>query len=508
MKIYKILLFSILIISFVLRFYELSTNPPGLYIDEVSIGNNAYDILTTGKDEHGESYPLFFKAFGEYKMPVYVYMTSLSIGLFGKNELAIRLPSALLGSLTILVFYFFVRKLLGLSKEKIEPRIEKIALLSSFLLAIAPWHIHLSRGGFEAVVALFFFMLGFVLFLYFFENKKLLFIGLSIIMFSLSIYTYNSYRIIAPLSVLFLGILYIYIHPKEKKNILGSFILFGVLIFPLLLFSISPEGSQRFSQTSVFNEVEANSILDKLIQYPLAVFRNYLSYFSFHFLFNTGDGIGRHQIHNFGPLFKWQLPFLLAGFFALIKIKEKHAKWIILFLIFVSPLAAAFTLPSPHTLRSLTLVIPFTFLISLGLIYIYERLYKFRKVIFLVFFLAVLYELLIYRHFYYVHYPQVNDRDWGSGYKEMLYKASELGKDFDYVIFDSKFNSLPYYSKFYTGNKNPLMVRSKWKKPKEWRDKKVLYVRPYYGPDAYENIIYEISLPHDKSFIYAQFWSL
>jgi 4-amino-4-deoxy-L-arabinose transferase-like glycosyltransferase len=508
MKIYKILLLAILILSFFLRFYKFDINPPGLYIDEVSIGNNASDILTTGKDEFGESFPLFFKAFGEYKMPVYIYMTSLSISIFGKNEMAIRFPSALLGSLTILIFYFFVRKLLSLNKDSIEPGVEKTALLASFLLAITPWHLHFSRGGFEATIALFFFLSGFVLFLYFFENKKSLIIGLSLLMFSLSVYSYNAYRVIAPISVLFLSFLYIYTFPKEKKTILGSLILFGMLILPLVIFSLSPQGSERFSQTSVFREISANSLGEKIIQFPLAVFRNYLSFFSFNFLFDTGDGIGRHQIHNFGPLFKWQLPFLLIGIFALIKIKEKLVKWIILFLILISPLSAAFAVPSPHTLRSLTLVIPLTFLVSLGLIYLLERIHKFKIFLIIILFLAILYEFLIYSHFYFVHYPKVNDLDWGSGYKEMLYKANDLGNDFDYIIFDKEFKSLRYYSKFYIGNENPKIVGPEWTKPQEWKDKKLLYIRPYYGSYIHKNIIYEVSLPHDKSFIFAQFYSL
>ncbi|HYY94383.1 MAG TPA: hypothetical protein VE713_07680, partial [Pyrinomonadaceae bacterium] len=49
-----------------------STNPPGFYIDESSIAYNAETIARTGADEHGTPWPLFFRAFGDYKNPTYV----------------------------------------------------------------------------------------------------------------------------------------------------------------------------------------------------------------------------------------------------------------------------------------------------------------------------------------------------------------------------------------------------------------------------------------------------
>src|ERR1035437_1701780 len=104
-----ILLFGVILLGAVLRFYNVSNNPPGLYTDEVSIGLNAYDILKTGKDQYGYSYPLAFKSFGDYKMPVYVYLVSLSMVFFGKTEFAVRFPSALAGTLTILVVFLLFK---------------------------------------------------------------------------------------------------------------------------------------------------------------------------------------------------------------------------------------------------------------------------------------------------------------------------------------------------------------------------------------------------------------
>ena len=154
-----LLLCAILLLALFLRFYQITTNPPGLYIDEVSIGLNAYDILTTGKDQYGTPYPLAFQSFGDYKMPVYIYLVSGSIALFGKTELAIRFPSAFFGTLTVLAIFLLMRELLQVDK-KLKPFALPAALGSALLFAILPWHLQFSRGGFEVCVALCFYLFG------------------------------------------------------------------------------------------------------------------------------------------------------------------------------------------------------------------------------------------------------------------------------------------------------------------------------------------------------------
>ena len=136
-KIHIFILLLVFSISFLLRFYKLGEIPSGFYQDESAIGYNAYSIIETGKDEHGQPFPLYFKSFGDYKLPVYIYLTALSIQMFGLNEFAVRFPSALFGFLTVIVFYFFVRKL-----TKNRP----LSIISTAFLATSPWHLHYSRA--------------------------------------------------------------------------------------------------------------------------------------------------------------------------------------------------------------------------------------------------------------------------------------------------------------------------------------------------------------------------
>ena len=145
------LILVILFLAFILRFYHLGQNPLSLNWDETSNAYNAYSILTTGRDEWGVTLPLAMRSFNDYKAPLNIYMIVPSIKLLGKTEAAVRLPTAVFGALTALVWMVWVRRL-GIGRWAV--------LASGLGLALLPWHIHYSRGTFEAVTALFLVILG------------------------------------------------------------------------------------------------------------------------------------------------------------------------------------------------------------------------------------------------------------------------------------------------------------------------------------------------------------
>ena len=165
------LLVLILVISVVLRFFNLSSNPPSLNWDETSIGYNAYSILKTGKDEYGNFLPIEFRSFDDYKPPVYVYLTVPSISVFGLTEFGVRFPAALFGVLSVIVFYL----LLGQVLQKKEGNVrDAVPLIGAFLLAISPWHLQFSRAAYEGNIGLFFLMLAFYLFFVGLQKKGIL----------------------------------------------------------------------------------------------------------------------------------------------------------------------------------------------------------------------------------------------------------------------------------------------------------------------------------------------
>ena len=82
-----------------LAFYLASifTTRSAFFIDEASIAYNAFKIARTGADEYGARWPLYFRAFGEFKNPVYIYLLAALYKVFGPGEMLARLLSAVLG---------------------------------------------------------------------------------------------------------------------------------------------------------------------------------------------------------------------------------------------------------------------------------------------------------------------------------------------------------------------------------------------------------------------------
>ncbi len=449
----KIVLFflgCIVLLGGFLRVYRIATNPPGLYLDEVSIGLNAYDILTTGKDQYAVAYPLVFKAFGEYKMPVYIYLTAGSMALFGKNEFAIRFPSALFGTLTIIVLFFVMRFILS-DSPKPQKYADTISLLCALFLACSSWHLQFSRGGFEATVALFFYTLSLLLYLYFLKSKNMVLIFCAAITLAITFYTYDGYKLLVPCSFLAgLGIGIVQ-KPRRTKLIVGA-IVFLFLCIPLSIFTLTTNGFARFQQASAFAHLSYAPLWQKYLADIVIFCKNYLSYFSVTYLFRFGDQINRHQVQDFGLLYLWQLPFIVAGFYFLSRTSSKMLRFLLFSLFIVGPITPALTIPSPHSLRFLYAVIPYTCLTGLGF---YELLLRKSKwvqvVIFMTVFVASI-EFVYYLDYYYVHYPKDALIDWGGACKQVAQQIAKENTTYKKVIIDTDIGCVTEYFSFYIPN--------------------------------------------------------
>ncbi|MCA1635835.1 MAG: glycosyltransferase family 39 protein [Acidobacteria bacterium] len=134
---------AVVVLGVVLYTADMPGNPPGFYIDESSIAYNAHLIATTGSDEHGTSWPLFFRAFGDYKNPVYVYLLAALFRLTGPSIVAARLLSVALGLLAALA--------LGLLAARLTKRREAAPLVALSAL-LTPWLFELSRVVIEVAL--------------------------------------------------------------------------------------------------------------------------------------------------------------------------------------------------------------------------------------------------------------------------------------------------------------------------------------------------------------------
>ncbi|MFZ2199767.1 MAG: glycosyltransferase family 39 protein, partial [Microgenomates group bacterium] len=285
----KIWLILILVIAVFFRFFHLTSSPPGLNWDEVSIGYNAYSILRTGRDEWGQFMPISFKAFGEYKLPGMIYASIPGIALFGTTDLGVRVTPAILGVLAVYLIYLLTKKLFGS---------EMVALVASALLAISPWAVHFSRVSFEAGLAMVFVLTS----IYFLPN-----LWLSMIFAVLGFYTYNSVRILLPLLFLAYAANSVISFAKPNFAKISKVIIVAlILLSPVLIGLLNPAERVRWGTLSItnqksFTESIAESrgytllpgILPRLVQnkathYAYILFTNYVNIFSTEFLFTKG----------------------------------------------------------------------------------------------------------------------------------------------------------------------------------------------------------------------------
>ncbi|EKD53323.1 MAG: Glycosyl transferase family 39 [uncultured bacterium] len=376
-----LLLILIILIAGFFRLYRIGETPKGFYVDEAALGYNAYSILQTGKDEFGKSFPAMFRSFATFQSPVYTYITVPVIAVFGLNPLSVRLPSVILGILTIPLLYFLVKKI---STEKYG---SILALISTFFLAVSPWHIAYSRTAYETNVALFLLILGSLMFFYALK-RPWLFVA-SAIFYALSFSAYRAETLIVPVLVLALAIG----HYKEllagKKTfiipVIISFILGFVLVVPMLTIMRTPGFQARTSSLNILSSrqnpwglKEDGSTLRRIVNIPQTLsakefFSLYSSYLSPRYMFQLGDSGPRKPYPDMGTFFPWLLLFYLAGLYFLIKEKDRKGLKIFTFvLLLISPVPAALTRDPYSTLRALSLVIPQTILISFGLIKLWE----------------------------------------------------------------------------------------------------------------------------------------
>ncbi len=137
----------LIIISIGVIFYQFPNIPKNLSFDEVEFTKLALSL------DNKPYIPYSPLASGHSTL--YFYIILLSFKLFGITNFALRLPSALFGVLSVLVFYFLIRKVF----EKLNTEYRILNTLLPFSLSIifitSHWYFNFARFSFEATFLIF-----------------------------------------------------------------------------------------------------------------------------------------------------------------------------------------------------------------------------------------------------------------------------------------------------------------------------------------------------------------
>jgi len=471
------LLILICLFGLGLRVYKVKNNPPSLNWDEVSHGYNAYSILKTGKDEWGKSFPLIFRAYGDYKLPVYIYLSTLPIKIFGMNALGVRLISVFSGTGLIIVSYFLAKKL---------TRSELGGLTAAFLTALTPWSLFLSRIAVEANLAAFLFSFGWLMF---FENQFIL----TAVFWGLSLHTYNSARVLVPLtSLILIGKLF---RKKKFRQLAVVFLILGVSLVPIGWQFWQESGQARFYWVNIVDQGVVNQINERRGNSNLPYFakrlffnrptyflttaaKNYLNHFSLNWLFLKGGKNYQFSFPDHGLINLVAGPFLLVGLFFLFR----KMKWLWLIWLVISFIPSAITKDSPHVLRSI-LILPLPMIFSsYGLIKVKNWLKpksKFKGgVLVVVFILVNLVTFGLWWKQYWQIYRPNYSWSWQYGYQQAVEVVKENYSHYDQIIFSKAYGEPHEFILFYWP----------WKPSyyQDLPDKKWDYHAHWYWVDAFD----------------------
>lgn len=461
----KSFLFLILILGLCLIFHLLLIGkvPPGLTNDEVNIGYDAYCLLKTGKDQWGKSFPLEFKGFGDYRLPVFTYLAVPSISLFGLNAFSLRLTGIFFAILFTGMIFLMTKELFN----------ETVALLASLLLVISPWFFSLTRFAIESPPATFFVLTGVYFLIKAFKKEK--FYLPSFVFFTLSFYTYYSLRLFVPLFLVVLFFVWRKKVVKQQKWLLISLGLSFVFCLPIFISLLSGGAKARLMQTNLTKDLGLLSVLNQkrgecvnqtpflfcclLYNKPVVFFQkflsNYINHFSFDFLFLKANAFGVMGESKFFYLF--MLPLFLAGLFFLSK--EKKLPSLILFTwLLTAPIADSLT-SEGHFSRAFLMVVPICLIAAWGLFKVcknikavlLKKLFVCFTAIFLVF------ETSTFLADYFFHFPKYYSFYTHWEYQPLFEYLTKIEKNYSQIYISRRYRDTKQYAFYlFYSQYNPL----------------------------------------------------
>lgn len=473
LKSYYFLAFIILI-GFILRAVWLDKIPQGFTADEAQQGYDAYSILKTGKDEWGVFMPLFPRGFGDYKPPLYTFLSVPVIALLGLNEISTRVLAIIAGTVTIYIVFL-------IGKEFIN---NQLGLLSALLVAFSPWHIQLSRTAFEGGIGVLFFSIGFYFLLKFLNSnfKKSFFLNLSFLFFGINLYSYHSWRV---LTILFASLAFCLILVEmtkikrwalftwidtlnqafrkfDFKKIFPAVLLFTFFLTPIL-FNIDAS-LKRSSDVGIFStqsiggyfKDKATSSIDrnidrvfdnKFLYLSNQIISNYLSYYSFSFFF-TKDRPDESYLNfpSHSLLYLIELPLFLLGIYWLVKKCDIKAKLVLIWFI-LAPIPASLT-DNLNAHRAITFLPLTSLLSSLGFYYLYQITQK-KNILKNLFIITLLFSLINFIFIYFFKVSANYPTNLRVGYKEVFTKALNIEDEYSSIVFSRVFSMPHIFVAFY-----------------------------------------------------------
>lgn len=436
----ELVLYSLIVLGIGLRLWQFGSNPVSLNRDEAALAYNAWSIAHFGVDEWNRSYPFVFESFGDYKLPGYIYLTSVLFHFSDSEDVVVRLPSLVAGMVIILITYL-------LSKKIYDSKL--LGLGAAAITALAPWAIFYSRMAWEANVALMWLLIAIYLFL---QKAKLWNYFFVFVCLVAAVSTYNTPLLLLPVLI---GFILLHFNKPVKERLIYTiiFVVVGLGASVVLL----PVNSQKqaisiFSDPTTLQQQKdlyvaaANPILrmynSSFIYSSRLMIKHMVQSFGWDFLVFHGGANPWYSVPGRGHLFLGVFVLFLIGFcLMLASLVKKQWKWLPwVWLTFGSLAPAIITVDAPHATRSLL------FLWLIGLIAAYALMILKKLFWLLVFTLTI--ECIIFIQGYFLYFPQHMNQAWPVGLRESLKEAESKTYESGVYITNSSESSTNLLSEY------------------------------------------------------------
>lgn len=187
-KKHVMLLILIFCVAIFARAYRFGSVPAGLHQDEMTLSYDAWSLMTYGVERNGFHFPIILPAYGSGQSgTLAAYLSMPFLATFGLNPIGTRMLNLVAGIASLAVFYLLVQRM----------RSRKTALIATAFMAIAPWHVMVSRWGLDCNLFPAMFLFATYALVRAAENPKWL--PWSFALFGLSLYSYGTSYVVVPL---------------------------------------------------------------------------------------------------------------------------------------------------------------------------------------------------------------------------------------------------------------------------------------------------------------------
>jgi hypothetical protein len=375
--------------------------------------------------------------------------------------------------------YFLVKEIFWEKKKNWR---EKVSLLSALFLAISPWHLQFSRAAFETNLSVTVVIFSVYFFLKAVRIQSAKLAGLSGLSFGLALFSYHSTRVLTPMLIVSLVIIF-----RRRISLKGFLLPFAAIysIFFLLFIPIlkSPDAQIRFRVTNALHVMEnedrasARILRDSsyeggelskvffnrrlaILNYENieTVVHNYLLHFDPTYLFVSGDAPLHHPPEH-GMLYFFDFALLILGvIFYIFQVRSRRNIILPIWLL-AAPISSAVTIQVPHSVRT-EVILPTLHIVSaIGLVGLLDLVKKESKVYSYLAILGFIPILMMsmgnYFYHYYVYTNNLISDKWLYGRDQAVDYTESVKGQYDKIIVSLSIDMPLNFWLFYSG-KDPV----------------------------------------------------